>query len=98
MIHLSPHQRDLISVVLLVLILLLALPLLGSLFADRAPASPRPTPTPAPTPTVELNLVTNLRKVDLHANLGITSLANNSMLSRSFLQKLVMNVCTPTSL
>ena len=68
MIHLSSHQRDLISVVLLVLILLLALPLLGSLFADRAPTSPRPTPTPAPTPTVELNLVTNLRKVDLHAN------------------------------
>jgi len=45
--RLSAQQRDLIAFVLLLIILLLAFPLLGSLFADHIPAStvPRETPT-----------------------------------------------------
>lgn len=44
--RLSAQQRDLIAVILLVIILLLAFPLLGSLFADHIPAPSAPTGTP----------------------------------------------------
>ncbi len=43
--RLSPHQRDLVLIVLLLLILLAAFPLLGSLFAERVAAPISPTPT-----------------------------------------------------
>lgn len=99
MTRLSPQRRDLITVALLVIILLSTLPLLSSLFSERVPPPPTSTPTPTvePTSTVESYIAPIMYELD-HANLGITSLASNSMLSRSFLQKLVMNVCTPTSL
>ena len=43
--RLSPQQRDLILIILLLLIFLAAFPLLGSLFAERVAATPNPTPT-----------------------------------------------------
>jgi len=43
--RLSSQQRDLIVVVVLLILLMLAFPLLGSLFADHAPAPHTPTPT-----------------------------------------------------
>ena len=54
--RLSPQHRDLISVILLVAILVIAFPLLGSWLSERvaAPVTPTPTATapksPAPTP------------------------------------------------
>ena len=43
--RLSPRQRDLVLIVLLLLILLAAFPLLGSLFAEHL-VSPISSPTP----------------------------------------------------
>jgi hypothetical protein len=43
--RLSPRQRDLVLIALLLLILLAAFPLIGSLFTERVAAPPSPTPT-----------------------------------------------------
>jgi hypothetical protein len=61
MMRLSPQHRDLISVILLLAILVVAFPLLGSWFGDRITPPKKPTPaatapaipTPTPEPTKE---------------------------------------------
>ncbi len=68
MIRLSPRQRDLISVILLVLVILLAFPLLGAWFSDRASAPRSPTPTIEPTPTEQSSVTF---PIALHLNTGI---------------------------
>ncbi len=64
--RLSPRQRDLVLIVLLLLILLAAFPLLGSLFAERvaAPVSPTPTEQSMLSPVVTFS-------PSLHLNDGI---------------------------
>lgn len=65
MMRLSPQHRDLISVVLLIAILVIAFPLLGSWLSDRVAAVRTPTPaatapdipTPTPEPTKESRAV-----------------------------------------
>jgi len=71
MIRFSPRQRDLISVILLVLILLLAFPLLGAWFSDRAPVAHPSTPTVEPTPTEESSVTFSIA---LHQNTGVSQI------------------------
>ena len=69
MIHLSAQHRDLISVVLLLAILLVAFPLLGSWISERVAPVNTPTPAattpsivaPTPEPTKESRASMNVR-------------------------------------